>query len=173
MFRSLITLLAIVCISGCAVLSPPSSSTGLETNHSYWFSYDASRRGAIVLTKDSQVKICSEPSPDVAMSFVNTLKGNFTTPGGSSAQGVDAALNATAAALAGRDDVVLLAREALFRICEAHMNGAIESKDVKPLFQDVFQQVKEIAQAQARTAEGKAAATKTELQILQTAPQLK
>lgn len=116
------------------------------------------------MSNGSSTKSCSEPSPDVALSFVNTLKGSLTTPGGLSAQGVDASLNATAQALAGRDDVVLLAREALFRVCEAHMNGALKEFEVKPLFNDVFQQVKEIAVAQAQNSKSKAEAAKAELE---------
>jgi hypothetical protein len=77
---------------------------------------------------------------------------------------VDASFNATALALAGRDDVVLLAREALFRICEAQMNNAIKDSEVKPLFNDVFQQVKEIAVAQASISHSKALAAQAELE---------
>ena len=126
--------------------------------------YDASRRGSIILSNGTTTKSCSEPAPDVALSFVNTLKGSLTTPGGLSAQGVDASFSATALALAGRDDVVLLAREALFRICEAQMNNAIKDSEVKPLFNDVFQQVKEIAVAQASISQSKALAAQAELE---------
>ncbi len=73
-------------------------------------------------------------------------------------------MNATAQALAGRDDLVLLAREALFRICEGSLNGSIKADDVKHLFQDVFQQVKEIAVAQSQTAKSKATAAEAEVQ---------
>ena len=151
-------------ISGCANFSPTSSANSLESGKSYWLSYDASRRGALVIAEGQKIKTCAEPAPDVALSFVNTLKGSLSTPSGVSATGVEAALNATAQALAGRDDVVLLAREALFRICEASINGNIKSEDVKPLFQDVFEQVKQIAVEQAKTAKSKAVEAEAEVQ---------
>ena len=153
-------------ISGCATFSAPSSSKELKPSQSYWMSYDASRRGSIIVASDSKVKTCAEPAPDVAMSFVNALKGDFKLPGGTAATGVDATLNATAMALAGRDDVVLLAREALFRICEASINGTIQPSDVKPLFEDVFKQVEAIAVAQANKAKSDAAAEKSKTEQL-------
>lgn len=153
-------------LTGCANLSSPSSATSIENGKNYWLSYDASRRGAIIISNGQKTISCSEPFPDVALSFVNTLKGSLTTSGGLSAQGVDASINATALALAGRDDVVLLAREALYRICEAHQNGALQQSEVKPLFQDVFQQVKEIAVKQAETSKNKAETAKAELETV-------
>jgi len=60
------------------------------------------------------------------------------------------------AALAGRNDVVLLAREALFRICEASLNGEIEKDGVGPLIKYVFDKVAAIATAQAENSKEKA-----------------
>jgi hypothetical protein len=162
----LLALTALCWLTACANLTPPSQATPLEAGKSYWLSYDASRRGSIIAPTGHKLRSCSEPAPDVAMSFVSSLKGSLTTPGGASATGVDASLNATAQALAGRDDLVLLAREALFRICEASLNGFIQSADVRPLFQDVFQQVKEIAVAQAQTAKSKATTAEAEVMRL-------
>lgn len=160
----LISGIASVFVVGCANISSPSSSKEIDIKKSYWMSYDASRRGSIIISNGTNTKSCSEPAPDVALSFVNTLKGSLTTPDGLSAQGVEASFNATALALAGRDDVVLLAREALFRICEANMNGALADNEVKSLFSEVFTQVKEIALAQAESSKSKAEAAKAELE---------
>ncbi len=88
---SISTLCALV---GCANLAPPSQATNLEGGKAYWLSYDASRRGSIVVPEGQTVRSCSEPAPDVALSFVNSLKGSLTTPGGLSATGIDASLNA-------------------------------------------------------------------------------
>lgn len=154
-------------VSGCASFHPPSSRKELSPDQSYWMSYDASRRGAIIVAENSKVRSCAEPTPDVALSFANALKGDFGFPGNTTATGVNATLNATAMALAGRDNVVLLAREALFRICEASINGSIASSDVKPLFQDVFRQVKEIAEAQASKAKNDADAAKSLVEQMQ------
>lgn len=164
---NLVAVVIAVFISGCANFHSPSSRKELSPSQSYWMSYDASRRGTLIVAEGAKVKTCAEPAPDVGMSFVNTLKGDFKLPGDTSATGVDAALKATAMALAGRDNVVLLAREALFRICEASINGSIPPSDIKPLFQDVFQQVKEIAEAQASKAKSEADTEKSRVQQLQ------
>ncbi|MDR6673865.1 hypothetical protein [Xanthomonas sp. 1678] len=163
----LATVVITILVSGCANFHAPSSRKELKAGQSYWMSYDASRRGAIIVPEDSKIKTCAEPGPDVGMSFINTLKGDFKFPGETSATGVEAALKATAMALAGRDNVVLLAREALFRICEANINGAIPPSDVKALFQDVFKQVTEIAVAQANKAKSEADTEKSRVQQLQ------
>lgn len=162
-----IAALALVLLSGCANFHAPSARKELKPDQSYWMSYDASRRGAIIVAEGTHVKTCAEPTPDVAMSFVNTLKGDYTLPGNTSATGVDASFNATAMALAGRDNVVLLAREALFRICEGSINGTIAQADVRPLFENVFQQVTRIAEAQAHKAESDAQTARSQVQQLQ------
>ena len=143
--------LVTVMISGCANSYPPSRVAVLKPNTTYWISYDATRRGAWMSTDtaDHSVSSCAEPAPDVALSLATTLKAKASTPGNVSAEGE---FSATAAALAlvGRDNVVLLPREALFRICEAAASGKIESKDVKPLFEKIIDQTQAIAVEQAR-----------------------
>ncbi|MGB5852635.1 MAG: hypothetical protein WBG85_10115 [Rhodanobacter sp.] len=154
-------------VSGCAMFHSPATRKELASKQSYWMSYDATRRGALIIADQTKVKTCTEPAPDVALSFANALKGDLKLPGGTSATGVDASFNATALALAGRDNVVLLAREALFRICEASMNGSINQNDVRPLFEKVFEEVAAIAEAQANKAKRNAEIEKLRLQQLQ------
>jgi hypothetical protein len=163
--KSLVLVSALL-VSSCATFQSPSYKKELKPDQSYWMSYDASRRGALIVAKDPNVRICSEPAPDVALSFVNTLKGDYKLPGNVSATDVGVALDTTAQALAGRDNVVLLAREALFRICEAYINGAISKRNVGPMFEEVFRQVAEIAEAQAQKAKSTADAEESRVQQL-------
>lgn len=150
-------------LSACANLTPPASVQQLKANSSYWVSYDSSRRGAWIATSATgSIKSCAEPAPDVALSFNTGIKGSLEI-GGAKAAGIDASAAAVAAALAGRDNVVLLAREALFRICEQVAMGNLDKSQIKPLFQDVFEQTKQIAIAQSQTEEEK---TK-QIQLLQ------
>jgi hypothetical protein len=101
-------------LAGCANFRPPASIHQLQANSRYWVSYDSSRRGAWIATDAAgSIKSCAEPAPDVALSFNTGLKGSVEA-GGAKVSGIDASAVATAAALAGRDNVVLLAREALF-----------------------------------------------------------
>lgn len=163
----MLSIVSCLMLASCANLYPPSKSSRLSDGENYWLSYDASRRGALVVSNNSQLKSCSEPSPDVALSFVNSLKGDFKTPGGTSATNVDATANATAIALAGRNEVVLLAREALFRICEASQNGVLSSSDVPVLIKDVFEKVSEIAISQAKDSKNKARIAEAQLRMIQ------
>lgn len=149
-----------VMLASCANFYPPSTKKEIDDSTGYWISYDASRRGALIVPSGSKIQSCSEPAPDVALTFVNSIKGNLTKPDGTSVTGAEASANATAIALAGRNEVVLLAREALFRICEASLNGTIAKTDVKPLIESVFSDVAKIATAQATGAKAQAEETK-------------
>ncbi len=140
--------------AGCANLSPLTSIKPIAPEGGHWLTYDASRRGTLVTVKGGQIdRSCAEPAPDAVYSFVNQLKGTFKTAGGASAEGVDAAINATASALAGRDNLVLLARESLFRLCEARANGDISSDQYARIFSEVLKQVVEIAAVEKARSE--------------------
>ena len=140
--------------AACANLSPLTSTKPIAEEGGHWLTYDASRRGTLLTVRSGQiVRSCAEPAPDAVYSFVNSLKGTLRAPSGSSAEGVDAALNATVQALAGRDNLVLLARESLFRLCEARANQDISSQRYADIFQDILQQVKEIAAAEKARSE--------------------
>lgn len=148
MRRILSLCMLVVPLAGCANFSPLVSSKPVAANGSSWLIYDASRRGTLVVVKDGEItRSCAEPAPDAAYSFANSFNGSLKLPSGT--EGTAAAtLNATIEALAGRDNLVLLARESLFRLCEARANGDISDQRYGDIFQDVLQQVKEIAEAQ-------------------------
>ena len=147
---------AYLALSGCANFTPPASVHRLEPNANFWVSYDSSRRGAWISTgSNGEIKSCAEPAPDIALSLSTGLKGSFES-GGTNASGVDASATATALALAGRDNVVLLAREALFRICEQVALGNIDRSQLVNLYKEVFYQTTEIAKAQADSEKQKA-----------------
>jgi len=143
----LVSSLALV-LSGCASFSPLVTQKPVAANGSAWLTYDASRRGTLLVSENGKiVRSCAEPAPDAVYSFANSLKASAGGAGGSTTSG-EATVNATALALAGRDNLVLLAREALFRLCEARANGDISDKRYADIFQDVLQQIKEIAAAE-------------------------
>ncbi|WP_347989787.1 hypothetical protein [Methylomonas sp. AM2-LC] len=135
----IIITLFIVFLSGCATFTRPASYDSLGNNGTYWMSYDSSRRGAFIDLRDGKIRSCAEQAPDVALSFANTVKANATSNGVTG--GIDTSFAATALALAGRDDLVLLEREALFRICEANLNGSVANSDVGPLMEALFKHV--------------------------------
>lgn len=143
-------------LTGCTNFYPPVSKRYISDNQSYWLNYDASRRGSLVISHDGKIRSCSEPAPDVALSFVNELNASQKAPTGTTGASADATLNATALALAGRNEVVLLARESLFRICEANLNGAISNTDVAKLYELVFDKVLALSKEQATISKSQA-----------------
>lgn len=143
--RLVAVLAAVAVLPGCAQFSPLSASKSLKPG-AYWMSYDTSRRGAWVrVSTDGEVTSCSEPAPDAAMSYAAGLAGGVKGPGNFEATNIDASASATAALLSGRDNLVLLAREALFRICEGNANGAIPDTQVPRLVSEVLTQITTIA----------------------------
>src|SRR2546423_1561586 len=58
-------LLLIGTSTGCSFFTPPASEEKLNPNQSYWFHYEAARRGGFLVGTDatgkSNVKMCAEP----------------------------------------------------------------------------------------------------------------
>jgi hypothetical protein len=145
MKRPLISAIALLTCSACANFTPPATQRTVSRNGVHWITYDSSRRGTLLAVQDGAVvRSCAEPAPDTAYSFVNSVKGSAKKPEGPDAS-VDLAFNATALALAGRDNLVLLARESLFRLCEARANNDISEADYGAGFVAVLNQITAIA----------------------------
>ena len=138
--------LSTVTLSGCATFAPLTSHQYIGDKSGQWLTYDSTRRGTLIVeSPDGKVRSCSEPAPDTAYSFSNAIKANGES-GGTTA-GVDVTLAATIAELAGRDNLVLLARDAMYRLCEASANGMITSGQYAELYGAVLTQVTNIAGA--------------------------
>lgn len=85
-----------------------------------------------ITEKDENSKgflFCAEPFSDVALSDTFRLINSFKSNGTDSSRELET--NATALELAGRTQVVLLAREFLYRTCEAAANGWLDASAVK------------------------------------------
>lgn len=138
--------LSTAALSGCATFSPLTSHQYIGDKSGQWLTYDSSRRGTLIIqSPDGKVRSCSEPAPDTAYSFSNAIKANVES-GGTTA-GADISLAATIAELAGRDNLVLLARDAMYRLCEASANGMIDDKQYTALYEKVLDQVANISVA--------------------------
>lgn len=75
----------------------------------------------------------------MALTLANKVKGGKGEASGE----ID--LSATAVELAGRTQTVLVAREAMFRLCEATMNGYISAEDYPKYFDRILATVELIA----------------------------
>ncbi|QXW27211.1 hypothetical protein KXJ74_07300 [Acinetobacter johnsonii] len=139
--------------SGCAYFTPLTQHKVLDPEKAYWIQYDASRRGAFYIPeKAGKVLTCAEPAPDIGINLSRKLKGNIKLPDGTDISGLDSSSDITVEELAGRENVVLLAREAMFRLCERQINGGLDVATYKDIYNNVFDKVSEIAVAQAEKA---------------------
>lgn len=93
--------------------------------------YDASRRGAYI-KKNNTIKICAEPSPDIAVAIANQFK--FVKD--------DASLTLRLAEsidkIANRSNELELMREAMYRVCELSTNYTIDAAQAISLFEKII-----------------------------------
>ena len=127
----------------------------LYRDRSYWFNYDASRRGAILSPKKSKEDLfhmCAEPSPDIALQTAINQLGKLNVSADSSKGQAEILaqkeFSTKVVELASRTQTILFLREAMYRLCEQQMNGAIESKDAKSLYEAVVDTSITLAEAQ-------------------------
>jgi|CXWL01.1.fsa_nt_gi hypothetical protein len=138
-------------ISGCANLSSLTKIQPIPSDGNHWLVYDATRRGAYVRKgADGKVSICAEPFPDSVYSFINKLNLPISAAGEKGEIAAD--LTANAIQLAGRDRMVLVAREALFRLCEANANGSLKEGEAFDGFQEVIYMLTVMAEAERAKA---------------------
>lgn len=156
MEKLLLVLMASLLFTGCAHFTPLAQQRELDPSKIYWVNYDASRRGAFIVPVDKKFVSCAEPAPDIGFNLTNGLKGNFSFPNGTNISEVDGSSNVITQELSGRENVVLLAREAMFRLCERGANSGLSEESYQALYNNVFNKVAEIAQAQAQKAKSDA-----------------
>lgn len=80
----------------------------------------ADLRTTYLLTDDEQQRFCAEPSPDVAMEALRAIEARYHAahgPGGLSGEASSRVME-----LAGRSQLVMVARELLYRACELSVN---------------------------------------------------
>lgn len=122
---------------------------------SHWMTYDAARRGGLLLRGEG-AKVLAEPAPDAIASTAIS----FVAEAASKAQQVDGKVDVeytrTVAELAGRGQTVLVVREALYRLNELFLNGALgkEPVMVAQLFQSSMDAVVMLAFAAVLDATG-------------------
>jgi hypothetical protein len=138
--------------SGCAYFTPLTQHKVLDPEKAYWIQYDASRRGTFYAPASKKILTCAEPAPDMGINLSRKLKGSIKLPDGTDVSGLDSSSDITVEELAGRENVVLLAREAMFRLCERQVNNDLNEETYKELYNNVFDKVAVIAVAQAEKA---------------------
>jgi hypothetical protein len=116
--------------------------TPIPADDNQLVSYPAELRGAYFLTDTTKIRYCAEPAPDVGISSTK----NFTVKPPEGAEG-NIELSDTALELGGRTALVLLAREMLYRACEASINGGDSTSLADSLYLNAILAIRELGTA--------------------------
>jgi|SRR5580700_4600351 hypothetical protein len=117
-------------LGGCALFADPNAwpqkfqygdSVNIATGPNIRFINDRPRD---IPGRGTQMTMCNEPSPDVAVAFGTSLAAQATVNGQGSGS-LNAGTSEEALALAGRTASVLALRDGLYAACQAYSNGAL------------------------------------------------
>lgn len=141
----------ILSLTGCAGFTSPARKHVLEENTTYWFDYDASRRGAFIIPSAQQIRMCAEPSPDVALQILDKFK--LTVPVENIPVSGQVDISQQIIQLAGRGQSILFLREALYRLCEISLNQELTDDQILNMYKQVIEVSSKLAEAELKKAE--------------------
>lgn len=171
--KFLISLVFIFLLTGCASFTSPARQHQLEEGKVYWFDYDASRRGAVLIPNHEKrnIAICAEPSPDVALEILNKFKADVAVK--EVKVGAEAEVQEKVIQLAKRSQTLMFLRESLYRLCELSLNFQLKDDDVKKLYDKVIDAAAKMAEAELLNAQqSKIEAETKQLKIMKETPGL-
>ncbi len=118
--RLLLVFLGVVVLSACSstILEP----IDVATNS---YSVDAKQRFVISVKKNGKQIVCAEPSPDALVAIAQAASAQGALAGKGSV-GVSFSSSESAASMGIRTATIQLLRDALYRACEAYLNGAVD-----------------------------------------------
>jgi hypothetical protein len=140
----------VLVLSGCANPQREVKIMGIDPPAPSVVIYPSDLRGAYVVKENSQVKFCAEPVPDVALDSIQKMTANLkATLGG---QPIDAAvsgeLTAKVVELAGRTQLLLIAREMLYRACELSLNYNANQDTALRMYETVVRLIEALGNAE-------------------------
>ncbi len=149
----LLSFIFVMSFYGCASFTSPARQHVLEEGKIYWFDYDASRRGAVLVPKHEKknIALCAEPSPDVALQIIDKLKADVGVK--EVKVGAEVDIQQQVVQLAKRTQTVMFLRESLYRLCELSLNFQLPSKEVKKLYGEVINAAADMAKAELENAQ--------------------
>ncbi len=171
--KFLIPLVFIFLSMGCATFTSPARQHQLEEGKVYWFDYDASRRGSILIPNHEKrnIAICAEPSPDVALEILNKFKADVAVK--EVKAGAEAEVQEKVIQLAKRSQTLMFLRESLYRLCELSLNYQLRDEEVQKLYEEVIDAAAKMAEAELLNAEQSKIEAKTkQLKIMRETPGL-
>jgi hypothetical protein len=154
-----------LCSAGCATAERQAKVLPVGDLTTSVISYPTELRGAYIRPDGSSIRYCAEPAPDVALSTVEKITANLkaATPSGVSGEGsFGRDFQATVVELAGRTQLVLLARETLYRACELDLNNPGSGSQAAAMYTQVLELIRDLGAAEKDRAEAAKAVAETE-----------
>ena len=136
-------------LGGCAV-APSVRVHPLTVGQPTVIDLDASARAIIMVPRadGKGMAVCSEPSPDVAMSAVASMLAQVKLDNPNVDVQTKLDFQTAVVDLARKSQFINFQREALFRLCEQGMNQNLSSEQIFVLYQQVMQTSLKLAEAE-------------------------
>ena len=148
-FSLLLAAVGALSLAGCAV-APSVRVHPLTASQPTVIDLDASARAIIMIPKanGAGMAVCSEPSPDVAMSAVASMLAQVKLDNPNVDVQTKLDFQTAVIDLARKSQFINFQREALFRLCEQGMNQNLSSEQIFVLYQQVMQTSLKLAEAE-------------------------
>lgn len=147
--KLLVTMAALcLALAGCAV-NPAVGVHPIALNQPTIVTTDASARAIIMVPRtDGRIMVCSEPSPDVAMSAVARMLAQVKLDNPNVDAKAQLEFQTAVIDLSKRSQFLQFQREALFRLCEQGMNQNLSTEQIFQLYQQAMQTSLKLAEAE-------------------------
>lgn len=143
-------------IAGCAVPQKQAKIINIEASGTSAVTYPTELRAAYFFNKGDTTYYCAEPFPDVALDTLEKISAELSAklPKGIDAKGkLSTELSAKIVQLAGRTELILLAREMLYRACELTINHPDQADEALRMYMRVAELVENLSSAERMQAE--------------------
>lgn len=138
--KVIVTGIVVFSLLGCATPQREVKVLNLDETKSSVLTYPSDLRGAYIPKTNASLKFCAEPAPDVALDslqkLATSLQANLPS-GVSGGASISTEFSSKVVELAGRTQLLLIAREMLFRACELSLNYPSEKDEAFKLYREV------------------------------------
>ena len=141
-------------VSGCRTFTKPAHAKSFHDDKVLWMDFDATRRGAVLISTNTAYKVVFEPTPDVAMGVVAEIVTKFSITNQISAEN-SVKITESLTSLGEVTTTVKALRESLFRISELAANNQINPEQTETLYKEALKTMIKLAEAQANKSDPK------------------
>lgn len=153
----LLSVFAPFLLGGCGLAKDEAELISIKDAKVSALVYTSSLRAAYIREEASKAQVCAEPAPDVALDTLKKLAAELQVKIPEAGEGsgkISSEISSKIVQLAGRTQLVLLARELLYRSCELSLNRPdVPAKDVIKMFDGVVKLVGDLGAADRAVAE--------------------